>query len=88
MAKKFNFDIEESQGTKKMFYTILRLIDILRKGKAILIDELETSLHSDLVEFILKLFHCSESAQLIFSTHNTNLLDLNKLRRDQIYFHQ
>jgi hypothetical protein len=38
------------------------------------------------VEFIIKLFYSSGSAQLIFSTHNTKLLDLDKIRKDQIYF--
>jgi AAA15 family ATPase/GTPase len=38
------------------------------------------------VEFIIKLFYSSASAQLIFSTHNTKLLDLDKIRKDQIYF--
>jgi AAA15 family ATPase/GTPase len=52
----------------------------------IIIDELESSLHNDIVEFIVALFHASKSAQLIFSTHNTNLIDLKKLRKDQIFF--
>jgi hypothetical protein len=51
-----------------------------------LIDEIETSLHTKLVEYILGLFHHSQSAQLIYTTHNTYLLDTNKLRKDQIYF--
>ncbi len=51
-----------------------------------LIDELETNLHPYIVDFIIKLFHKSNKAQLIYATHNTNLLDLKKLRKDQIYF--
>ena len=51
-----------------------------------LIDEIEGSLHSKIVVFIIDLFHKSKKSQLIFSTHNTNLIDLELLRRDQIYF--
>jgi AAA15 family ATPase/GTPase len=82
----FDFISEESDGTKRLFLLILSLFDIIRNNKILLIDELESSLHTSIVEFIIKLFYSSESAQLIFSTHNTNLLDLNKIRKDQIYF--
>jgi len=51
-----------------------------------LIDEIETSLHSKIVEYIIDLFHASSSAQIIFTTHNTSLLNLSKMRKDQIYF--
>ena len=50
------------------------------------IDEIETQLHIKLVEYIIGLFNKSESAQLIYTTHNTYLLNTNKLRKDQIYF--
>lgn len=82
----FDFDTEESDGTRKLFISLLSILDIVRNNKTLLIDELETSLHAKLVEFIINLFHASKSAQLIFTTHNTNLLDLKKLRRDQIFF--
>lgn len=82
----FDFYNEESDGTKKLFVLLLLIIDIVKNNKILIIDELEASLHNDIVEYIVALFHASESAQLIFSTHNTNLLDLKKLRKDQIYF--
>ena len=82
----FDFETEESEGTKKLFVSLLSILDIVRNGKILLIDEIETSLHSKLVEFIINLFNASEKAQLIFTTHNTYLLDLRKLRRDQIFF--
>ncbi|ELR71413.1 hypothetical protein C900_02754 [Fulvivirga imtechensis AK7] len=82
----FDFNTEESDGTKKLFICLLSILDIVRNNKTLLIDELETSLHSKLVEFIINLFHASDRAQLIFTTHNTNLLDMKKLRRDQIFF--
>ncbi len=82
----FDFLTEESTGTKQLFFIFLSLIDIVINSKALIIDELESSLHTSIVEFIIKMFHVGTSAQLIYSTHNTNLLNLNKLRKDQIYF--
>jgi AAA15 family ATPase/GTPase len=82
----FNFSSEESQGTQMLFYTILNVIDVINNNKLLLIDEIENSLHSKIVEYIVSLFHASDSAQIIYTTHNTNLLNLNKLRKDQIYF--
>ena len=87
IAPKIAFDFsEESAGTRKLFYILLNIIDIVRNDRILLIDEIEDSLHSKIVEFFIELFNKSKQSQLIFSTHNTNLLDLNKMRRDQIYF--
>ena len=82
----FDFNLEESDGTKKLFYIMLTIIDIIKKDKILLIDEIESSLHSKMVEYIIKLFHAGNRAQLIFTTHNTHLLDLEMLRKDQICF--
>lgn len=82
----FDFEREESDGTKKLFFVILRLLDVIRNDKILLIDEIDTSMHTDIIEFIINLFHASSQSQLIFTTHNTNLLDLKKMRKDQIYF--
>ncbi|MFA5817726.1 MAG: ATP-binding protein [Bacteroidales bacterium] len=82
----FDFNSEESDGTRKLFVILLSVLDIIKKNKVLLIDEIESSLHTSIVEFIIKLFYSSNSAQLIFSTHNTKLLDLDKIRKDQIYF--
>jgi len=82
----FDLNSEESDGTKKLFSILLTIIDIVRHDKILIIDELESSLHNDIVEFVIALFHASNSSQLIFSTHNTNLINLRKLRKDQIYF--
>ena len=65
---------------------MLTIMNVIKENKVLLIDEIETSLHTKLVEYIIDLFHHSDSAQLIYTTHNTNLLDTNKLRRDQVYF--
>jgi uncharacterized protein len=82
----FDFSSEESSGTINLFTILLTVIDIVKKNKILLIDEIELSLHTRIVDFIIKLFYASNSAQLIFSTHNTKLLDLDKIRKDQIYF--
>ena len=82
----FDFYSEESDGTKEFLHKMLTIINIIKGNKVLLIDELSVGLHMNLVEYILSLFHQSESAQLIFSTHNTKLLDMKKMRKDQIYF--
>jgi len=82
----FDFFMEESAGTKKLFLSLLTILDVTKQNKTLILDELENNLHPHIVEFILKLFHKSKSAQLIYATHNTNLLDLKKLRKDQINF--
>lgn len=79
---------EESAGTRKMFAFLGPILDILENGKVLIIDELETSLHPNISEFIVRLFHSKlnkKNAQMLFVTHNTNLLTRNVLRRDQIY---
>lgn len=82
----FDFETEESGGTKKLFRMMLGMIDIVRKGKVLLIDEIDTSLHTQLVEYIINLFNSSERAQLVYTSHNTHLLNTDFQRRDQVYF--
>ncbi len=82
----FDFGTEESAGTQKLFFIMLSIIDIIKNNKILLIDEIEESLHTSIVEYIVNLFNKSKNAQLIFATHNTKLLNLNKMRKDQIYF--
>ncbi len=82
----FDFYTEESLGTQELFNRMLTILDVIKNGKVLLVDEIEEHLHTKLVEFILNMFHQSNSAQLICTTHNTNLLDMKLLRKDQIYF--
>lgn len=82
----FDFETEESDGTKVLFYLMLTLLYVVKNNKILLVDEIEMSLHTKIIEYIIELFNASQSAQLIYTTHNTHLLDLNKLRKDQIYF--
>lgn len=82
------FDLlsEESAGTIKLFIIMLSVLDIVSKGKALLVDEIGGSLHPDIIEYIFNLFRAGSEAQLICTTHNTRFLDLTKFRKDQIYF--
>lgn len=86
---KLDFE-EESLGTKNLFILNPFLLRVLKEGKVLIIDELDRSLHPFLVKYIVKLFNSGEynrnGAQLIFNTHDTNLLSLNLFRRDQIWF--
>ena len=82
----FDFEAEESEGTKTLFRMMQSMMDIIRGGKFLLIDEIDTSLHTQLVEFIIDMFNSSDHAQLVYTTHNTHLLNTDFQRRDQVYF--
>ncbi|HED36714.1 MAG TPA: ATP-binding protein [Ignavibacteria bacterium] len=82
----FDFNTEESDGTKMLFFMMLTILDIIKNNKILIIDEIESSLHTSIIEYIIGVFNASRQAQLIYSTHNTKLLNLNKLRKDQIFF--
>lgn len=82
----FNFETEESDGTKTLFRMMLRMIGIIHEGKLLLVDEIDNSLHTQLVEFVIDMFNHSEHAQLVYTTHNTHLLSTDFQRRDQVYF--
>ena len=81
---------EESRGTANIFYLAPVLCQALKCGETLIIDEIERSLHPILVEKLVALFNDplinKQHAQLIFNTHNINLLSLDIFRRDQIYF--
>lgn len=80
----------ESQGTNRYYDLSSILYDVLSKNKCMMIDELENSLHPDLVNHLIKTFLVnSQEAQLIFSTHNINILsEQENLRKDVIWFTQ
>jgi hypothetical protein len=85
----FEFD-DESNGTRLLVFLAGPILSILAKGQTLVIDELDTSLHTLLVRELIQLFHRPEinrrGAQLIFTTHDTSLLDSPDLfRRDQIW---
>jgi AAA15 family ATPase/GTPase len=83
--------VDESSGTRNLLFAAGPLLQILKEGRTLVIDELDSSLHTLLVQEIVRLFHRSDlnvaGAQLIFTTHDTALLDaFGLLRRDQIWF--
>ena len=86
------FDLmDESSGTRNLLFLTGPILDILNKGLTLVVDELDTSLHTLLVQALVRLFHQANvntgGAQLIFTTHDTSLLDAYGLfRRDQIWF--
>lgn len=82
----FDFETEESEGTKTLFRMMVRMIGIIHEGKMLLVDEIDSSLHTQLVEFVIGMFNHSDHAQLIYTTHNTHLLNTDFQRRDQVYF--
>jgi hypothetical protein len=86
------FDLlqDESDGTQKLFFMAGPILDALANGRVLWVDEMEARLHPNLTGALVGLFNSRasnpKSAQLIFTTHDTNLLDLRKMRRDQIWF--
>lgn len=82
----FDFETEESEGTKTLFRMMVRIIGIIHEGKMLLVDEIDNSLHTQLVEFVIGMFNHSDHAQLIYTTHNTHLLNTDFQRRDQVNF--
>ena len=87
----FNVDLmqDESTGIQKLFGILCPIIDIMMNGKVLICDELESSLHESIVFGLVKLFMNTQTnkfAQMIFTTHETGLLNLELFRRDQIWF--
>lgn len=88
----FPFKKNESEGTIKYFSLAYPIIDALDNGKRLIIDEFDSKMHPLLTYRIIALFNSKETnpknAQLIFTTHDTNLLSASIFRRDQIWFTQ
>lgn len=81
---------EESKGTRILIDSAGAWLNVLKNGEVILYDELDTSLHPLMTRFLIRLFHGQttnpNNAQLIFTTHDTSLLDPDLFRRDQVWF--
>ena len=84
---------EESRGTRTLFQLALPILRTIQRGRLMVVDELESSMHPNLAEHIIRQFNDPEinthNAQLIFSTHDTNLLGTLSgepaLRRDEVW---
>jgi AAA15 family ATPase/GTPase len=87
---EFSFDDQESEGTKKAFALSGPILHTLSEGRVLFIDELDARLHPLMTRYIIKLFNSKvtnpNNAQLIFVSHDTNLLKNDIFRRDQIWF--
>ena len=87
----FEFE-EESDGTKRLFDLIPIIMSVkfgVFLSKTFLVDEIDRSLHPELTRKLLETFlnsNDSSQNQLILTTHESSLLDLNLLRRDEIWF--
>ena len=86
----FDLDDNESEGTKKLFYLSGPLLYTLQSGEVLIIDELDSRLHPLITSATIQLFNSKvtnpKNAQLVFATHDTNLLNNKFFRRDQIWF--
>jgi AAA15 family ATPase/GTPase len=88
-GKSAEFDLEEeSDGTVRLLDFIPAFRDLLFKEKVFVIDELERSIHPLLIKELVKKFSFDEQTkgQLIFTTHESNLLDQSIFRQDEIWF--
>ncbi len=88
----FPFRKNESEGTIKYFSLAYPILDALDNGKRLIIDEFDSKMHPLLTSRIISLFNSAttnpKNAQLICTTHDTNLLNASLFRRDQIWFTQ
>jgi len=86
---EFDFKSDESQGSQRFFAIAGLLLDALARGAFVVVDELDASMHPLLTRRLLELFQSAEAngngAQLLFTTHDTSLLDQDLFRRDQIW---
>jgi AAA15 family ATPase/GTPase len=83
-------DDDESSGTQMFFALTGPVLNVLENGFSLVVDELDSKLHPNLICKLVSLFNSKElnpkDAQLIFNTHDTNLLSSGLFRRDQIWF--
>lgn len=87
-SETFSFLSHESEGTQKLFELSPFIYEALKENRPILIDEFDARFHPLLTKKIVELFNSSQNSgsQLLFMTHDTNLLSADLLRRDQIEF--
>lgn len=81
---------DESDGTRKLMAIAPAIESVLANGGLLLVDEIERELHPILVDFIVAKFQSKRTnpngAQIIFTTHNTELMNMELIRKDQLYF--
>lgn len=81
---------EESAGTKVLFALGALILDAIENGGTVLFDELDNSLHPRISRFLVRIFNNQEfnlkNAQIVFTSHEANLMDKDIFRSDQIWF--
>ena len=77
---------DESDGTQRLFAILNRMLDVVSNNKSLMLDEFDRQLHTLLADFLIDLVHASPQSQLLFTSHNTNLIDMDRFRKDQIIF--
>ncbi|MGF1637863.1 MAG: ATP/GTP-binding protein [Cyclobacteriaceae bacterium] len=87
-TETFSIKMHESEGTQKLFELSPFIYEALKENRPIIIDEFDARFHPLLTRKILEVFNSNENStsQFIFTTHDTNLLSGDLLRRDQIEF--
>lgn len=86
------FDLfeDESTGSKKLFIVMALMLDALMNGNVLLLDEMDASLHPLLTRKLVEIFKDSalnkKNAQLVFTSQDTNLLDMDLFKKEQVYF--
>lgn len=91
MTDMFSLELaDESDGTRRLMALAPGIERVLSQGGVLLVDELDRELHPLLAEFVISKFQSPETnpghAQLIFTTHDTELLNMEIIRKDQVYF--
>ena len=88
----FRLEVDESFGTNRLFHLSWPIISAIREGRPLMIDEIDSGIHPNIVKIIIELFNkCNSNAQLIFTIHNTSMFnargynDLALFKKDQIY---
>lgn len=83
---QFDMERDESDGTQRLFAILNRMLDVVSNNKSLMLDEFDRQLHTLLADFLIDLVHASPQSQLLFTSHNTNLIDMDRFRKDQIIF--
>jgi len=87
---EMDFHGEESLGTQKVFAVVSLILEAMEAGRVLVMDEMDLHLHPLIARFLVEMMNDPEqnrgNAQFVFTTHNTNLIDLDLFRRDQIWF--
>ncbi|MDE6697204.1 MAG: ATP-binding protein [Muribaculaceae bacterium] len=82
----FDFEKEESEGTKRLFFILMGLLNMNNNDCTVFLDEFDLKLHLLLAQFILDVVRASKGMQMVFTSHNPTLIDTSRLRPEQIVF--